>query len=900
MYRTGFFSSLLVIVCLCGCSSKPDKSPPVANKNVGKKLTVAQSTEPEVAAERAPVSPATNGPTDAGPTEAETEAIAESLKPLGVSLHFYRHLSGRIELEEGALQEDGAFKPEALALLQKLIAPKTEISFANGSNPLTDKTLQQLALLPYLSSVNLTKLELVTDTGISELAKLRKVEILYLSGEYIKPAITNESLAKLAQIPALETLVISIPTDGAFLTAFAEHPKLRELNIGNKGLTDAGLTNVTAFPHLEVLDLSGASITGEGLAFLKNCPQLTSFVMMNNEKFTDQGAANLASLPKLDVLEITSGLSLLLTDAALKSFGTLPELESLRLSQCPQFTDAGIAELAGLSQLTQLDLEGCTQVTDACLAHIGKIKTLERLYLEDCTKLTNAGIAQLQTLQSLKILELKKSKVTVERLNELKKEIATLERVEADPLKEIPADLQATIDAIEAAGGRVDRGFDELKTVKKVSFNDREITDDILIQVAKLKDLETLWIQYTSIKGSGLKHLAGNSKLKELVLRFNDGQTDNLDGLAELTGLKSLGCNAFTNESLANIAQLTNLTELDLDDGQFNDEGLIHLAGLKNLQSLKFVDTNIKGSGLSHIAALDQLTSLTIYFRQREAGLDDAGVELVGRLKKLEFLHLHGKLVTDAGLAKLSALTQLKNLTLSNTSCTGAGFATWQNVPLEALHLPESPLNDTGLANLKAFPQLKELQIYGSKVTGTGFQELAELKLRMVNLGGCPLTPAGLACLKTCCAPEVSLYVNDSEITDAGLAAVSQISQITSIYAYRTGITDAGLKHLETMKGLSSLSITNTKVTPAGVKALQTALPECRIDANAKETQPAPAPAEEPLRTWTSVDGKSKIEARQTGQTKEAVELKTADGREIKVPRAKLSEADQEYLNKRD
>ena len=51
------------------------------------------------------------------------------------------------------------------------------------------------------------------------------------------------------------------------------------------------------------------------------------------------------------------------------------------------------------------------------------------------------------------------------------------------------------------------------------------------------------------------------------------------------------------------------------------------------------------------------------------------------------------------------------------------------------------------------------------------------------------------------------------------------------------------------------------------------------------------------LRTWTSADGKFKTEARQVGANEKEVTLEKKSGERIKVPLAKLSEADRTYLS---
>jgi hypothetical protein len=49
------------------------------------------------------------------------------------------------------------------------------------------------------------------------------------------------------------------------------------------------------------------------------------------------------------------------------------------------------------------------------------------------------------------------------------------------------------------------------------------------------------------------------------------------------------------------------------------------------------------------------------------------------------------------------------------------------------------------------------------------------------------------------------------------------------LFLQDTNITDAGLEHLRGLTGLTWLVVRDTKVTDAGVKKLQQALPDCFI-----------------------------------------------------------------------
>src|SRR5437867_2847488 len=53
------------------------------------------------------------------------------------------------------------------------------------------------------------------------------------------------------------------------------------------------------------------------------------------------------------------------------------------------------------------------------------------------------------------------------------------------------------------------------------------------------------------------------------------------------------------------------------------------------------------------------------------------------------------------------------------------------------------------------------------------------------------------------------------------------------------------------------------------------------------------------VRTWTSADGKFKVEAEMLSVQEGKVSLRKADGTEVTVPLAKLSEADRQYVTGR-
>jgi hypothetical protein len=65
--------------------------------------------------------------------------------------------------------------------------------------------------------------------------------------------------------------------------------------------------------------------------------------------------------------------------------------------------------------------------------------------------------------------------------------------------------------------------------------------------------------------------------------------------------------------SLAMIAQLTNLTRLQLDNTPVTDKGLASLQTLNNLQYLNLVGTNITAQGVMQLKSLPQVQAIYLY-----------------------------------------------------------------------------------------------------------------------------------------------------------------------------------------------------------------------------------------------------------------------------------------------
>jgi hypothetical protein len=137
-----------------------------------------------------------------------------------------------------------------------------------------------------------------------------------------------------------------------------------------------------------------------------------------------------------------------------------------------------------------------------------------------------------------------------------------------------------------------------------LQFWEEPISDDDLVHIGKLRDLEYLSFvadQNGQITGQGLSELTQLKKLRHLDLLAHPVTDDGLEHLGELTQLESIDLRntKTTDAGLRHLTRLTNLKNVALDNTQISDAGLNHLSKLPNLQSVTLRRTNVTDAGVA-------------------------------------------------------------------------------------------------------------------------------------------------------------------------------------------------------------------------------------------------------------------------------------------------------------
>ena len=153
-----------------------------------------------------------------------------------------------------------------------------------------------------------------------------------------------------------------------------------------------------------------------------------------------------------------------------------------------------------------------------------------------------------------------------------------------------------------------------------------------------------------------------------------------------------------------------------------------------------------------------------------------------------------------------------------------------QFAKLRKLRLSQTQFGDSGLEQLKSITTLVELDVSeNSLITDAGMAHVSEMtSLQKLNLWRVQVSDAGLEPLGKL-KNLLWLNLDNTLASDAGLPALSGMSRLEFLHLGSTAVTDQGLVHLEGLTSLKDLRVTRTNVTESGVAGLQKKLPGAAI-----------------------------------------------------------------------
>ena len=222
---------------------------------------------------------------------------------------------------------------------------------------------------------------------------------------------TRQFLESLPTLSRLRSLVLAgTATTDDSLGLIAHLDGLRNIDLRNCPVSNAGLAQLTGMKSLAAIRLSGATgqttVDDDGMVSLAAISSLQT-VMLDGLWVSEGGLEHLVVLEGLRELTLAQTL---VGDEALPVIARMERLRRLRLAKT-SITAEGLRAIASLSQLRDLDISECASVDDAALEPVGRLSQLERLNLWR-VPVSDDGIRHLKHLQKMKWLNLDNTMLT--------------------------------------------------------------------------------------------------------------------------------------------------------------------------------------------------------------------------------------------------------------------------------------------------------------------------------------------------------------------------------------------------------------------------------------------------------------------------------------------------------
>jgi hypothetical protein len=376
----------------------------------------------------------------------------------------------------------------------------------------------------------------------------------------------------------------------------------------------------------------------------------------------------------------------------------------------------------------------------------------------------------------------------------------------------MPAGAPHVMTVAEAKARRLREALAD-ETVTELDFSGvREIADDALRELGRLRHLQRLNLAGTSITDAGVGHLRTCEALHEVDLSWTRTGDDAIRALAGKPDLRTFRSGLQVTDTGLTLfrdwpafatwqggAETMGLTSYDAGPtylmlrGAITDRGLRQLAGLDGLFALNIDDAAlpITAAGIAALAALPRLGWLAVDAR-------DDWMPHIAALPRLRFLGAQDTIAGDDGFAALGRSRSIEYIWGRRChNLRRRGFLALSDMPaLRALSVSCLNVDDEGLAALPRFPALRELM--PMDVPDAGYR----------HIGRC----ADLESL-------VLMYCRDT--TDAATEHITGLSKLTSYFNSYTTITDRTPQLLSTMDALERITFdTCHGLTDAGVAAL--------------------------------------------------------------------------------
>ena len=402
----------------------------------------------------------------------------------------------------------------------------------------TDRVLARIADLEHVTALNLGGSRELTDDGLLHLARMPQLQYLNLS-EYPGGKLTDRGLDVLRHLPNLRVFEMT----------------------WQRGITDAGVSNLRFCDRLERVDLMG-SPTGDGaIDALQGKPKLRYF--SSGRLVTDEGLPLLHNFPMLK--KWSAGET-----GASGAHDAIAEAAHLLIDG--PFTNRGLAALAGLEGVFELDLFWhVTGITSEGFVHLRDLPNLASLGADG--ELTDdVAMRHIAAMPRLRRLRAQGTVATDEGFEALSRS-ATIEYLWT---RETPH-----------LGSRGFAALSNMPALRGLGVSCKLVDDEALSLLPRFPSLREL--TPIDVKDDGFRHIGRCQRLERLTCMYcrdtTDGATEHIAGLP--IKYYYAGLTQITDRSLEVLGRMPSLEHVEFYEcNGVTDAGLVFLAGLPRLREV--------------------------------------------------------------------------------------------------------------------------------------------------------------------------------------------------------------------------------------------------------------------------------------------------------------------------
>jgi hypothetical protein len=463
-------------------------------------------------------------------------------------------------------------------------------------------------------------------------------------------------------------------------------------------------------------------------------------------------------------------------DAHLRLIAQLPTVTSVNLARS-SVTASGVRRLAKLPKLHTLDL---SETTDGpgVLEAVAEFPALRTLQLRRCAWLTDAELAPLAQLRSLECLMIAECEITDASLQLL---------LQCSNLKQLGIDR---CPRITDAGLTFLAAHSQLETV---SVNDcRQLTDGGVRTLACLPSLQSLSACGIPVHRPVLREIAAENP--RVVLTLDQFEIPELQPLLDVGA--RIGLDAAYN-----------VRWVEIDD-RWQDPQLIPAYTLAPHAELNKLYGESESQALSVSAGV---------------------LDVLALVPDVSVLYLRDLPISDAGLAPVRGLRNLRHLVMENVPISDAGLRPLAEcAALEKLWLQRVPVSGTGVAVLRDLPQLRELSLLSDRVTQAGIEEVTKLE-RLDALAIGDVSSASIAEHVSAMPHLTSLALVRATLTREDMERLATAPHLQQLEMLRVNLPGDALTPLADMSGLRSLFLARCEYDREAMKRLHLRRPDLLV-----------------------------------------------------------------------